>query len=90
MNSLLPGWSCPHCQTFNGEAKKALARCRHCDLLHVPELTVPDEGELRQELFRAYRQIRELSEALTRTQDRSSQILQEYRDMKKMFERRAR
>jgi hypothetical protein len=28
---ILPGWQCPKCQGFNGEAKEELTRCRSCD-----------------------------------------------------------
>ena len=27
---LLPGWRCPSCRTFNGEAKEVLRSCRDC------------------------------------------------------------
>lgn len=28
---LLPGWDCPECRAFNGDAKERLTRCRCCD-----------------------------------------------------------
>jgi hypothetical protein len=28
---ILPGWQCPKCHGFNGEAKEELTRCRSCD-----------------------------------------------------------
>jgi hypothetical protein len=28
----LPGWTCPICLTFNGEEKRVIDTCRHCDL----------------------------------------------------------
>ena len=30
MNDLLPGWSCPKCFVFNGDAKEKLTACRCC------------------------------------------------------------
>lgn len=27
----LPGWSCPKCKAFNGDAKERLSKCRACD-----------------------------------------------------------
>lgn len=27
---ILPGYTCPHCQAFNGEVKEELTQCRGC------------------------------------------------------------
>jgi hypothetical protein len=79
---LLPGWMCPTCQHFNGEGKQARIFCRVCDLPYLPKLGIPDESELRKELARLYKQNRELNDALSRTQDRCSQLLEAYRRIK--------
>jgi len=28
---ILPGWDCPDCKCFNGEAKERLENCRYCN-----------------------------------------------------------
>ena len=32
---ILPGWFCPRCEIFNGEAKETRTECRVCDLRYI-------------------------------------------------------
>ncbi len=46
MTILLPGWSCPNCMAFNGDAKEFLQKCRCCEFDRpVSQAPSQDPGE---------------------------------------------
>jgi uncharacterized membrane protein len=84
-SEMMPGWSCPECRAFNGEAKKERVECRVCGALHVQGELAPEEGPVieRQVAESLLRENRQLREALSRVQGRSTEILEECRRLRR-------
>ena len=84
-SDLFPGWHCPACLAFNGEAKRERAVCRACDAPHVKLEAVAEVGTVTIGVgaLRALMEERDaLRGALVRVQGRSSEILLECRRLK--------
>jgi hypothetical protein len=71
---LLPGWDCPSCQVFNGEAKEPLECCRHC--------ATPKPSNLDQAFAALQKTHKQALANLTEVQTRCTELVLENRALR--------
>jgi hypothetical protein len=74
MTIVLPGWDCPNCQVFNGEAKEPLDNCRHC--------ATPKPSSLDQAFAALQKTHRQALENLTEVQAQCTELVLENRALR--------